>query len=543
MPLSKKVLIAVLVTAAISCYTTISAAPADTLCNVRDFGAAGDGQTLDTLAIQKAIDSFAEKGGGTAYFPPGRYLSGTLFLKSGITLHLEAGAVLLGSTDLNDYPPRTAEFRSYTDVNYVCRSLIYAEKAERIAIVGHGTIDGQGQNKAFQFTDGSAYQHYKKRPYLLRFIECRDVIVRDVTLTNAAMWAQHYLACDNIVVDGITVHNRVNENTDGLDVDNCRNMRIANCNISSKDDAIVLKSTSPRLCENITVTNCTLSSDCYGFKLGTESIGGFRDIVLSNCVIYDTNQAGLALESVDGGILERVCISNITMRDTRCGIFIRLGNRARPYLAKMPSDRKSESGEVLPVPAVGTLQDITISNVQATGLDSIGCSITGLPGHPVRNVTLSNIRLQFAGGGTAEQARAVVPEKENSYPKYNIFGPLPAYSFYVRHAENIRFDHMQLGYEKPEARPALVCDDITDLSITSLGAKTPMGDGPVIYFNNVVNALITGCLIDPHAHSFLQVDGKTSRRISLTGNNAEDCNNLIKRGPDTDSAVIFKEVD
>ena len=293
--------------------------------DVHAYGAKGDGKTLDTKAIQDAIDACSTSGGGRVVLSGGAFLSGTLILKSHVILDIEAGAILLGSTKLVDYPAHVPTLRSYTD-NYTDKSLIYAEKQENIGIIGQGAIDGQGGNKAFQ------RKPYKQRPYLIRVIECRNVVVRGVTLRNSAMWTHHYLGCENVLIDGLTVQGHVNGNNDGVDVDSCEKVRIANCNINTLDDGICLKSTADRPCRYVTVTNCVVRSLCNGIKCGTESNGGFQDITISNCAVYDTGLAGVALEMVDGGDLERVCVSGITMRNARGGIFVRLGNRARPII-------------------------------------------------------------------------------------------------------------------------------------------------------------------------------------------------------------------
>ncbi|MBM3889694.1 MAG: glycoside hydrolase, partial [Verrucomicrobia bacterium] len=224
--------------------------------NIREFGVAGDGSRLDTQPIQKAIDTCAQAGGGTVYFPAGTYLSGTLFMKNRVTLHLDAGAVLLGSKELKDYPVTVSAFRSYTD-NYTDKSLLYGEKLQGVAIHGRGTIDGQGA--AFKGP-------YKVRPYLIRFVSCQDVSVRDITLKDSPMWVQHFLACDDVLVEGVRVRSRCNANNDGIDIDCCHRVRIANCDISSGDDAIVLKSTADRPCKDVAVTNCVLSTHCNAFK-------------------------------------------------------------------------------------------------------------------------------------------------------------------------------------------------------------------------------------------------------------------------------------
>ena len=257
-------------------------------------GARGDGASMDTAAIQRAIDACAASGGGTVYFPPGRYVSGTLILRSHVTLHLEAGAVLLGSKSLADYPSTIPKLRSYADI-YTERSLLYAENLDNIAIHGRGTIDGQG---------AAFHGEYKVRPFLIRMVDCRDISIRDIRLRDAAMWALHLLACDDVAIDGVSLRSRVNPNNDGIDVDSCRRVRISNCEISTIDDNIVFKSCTDRPCQEIAVVNCVLSTDCSALKLGTESNGGFEDIAISNCTIYDTRGTGIAVLLVDGGLLE-----------------------------------------------------------------------------------------------------------------------------------------------------------------------------------------------------------------------------------------------
>lgn len=420
--------------------------PSGSVYDVRQRGAAADGSTPATKAIQVAVDACAAAGGGTVYFPPGRYLSGTIVLKSGVALELEAGAVLLGSANLADYPSHLAAFRSFTD-SYTEKSLIYAEKVENIAIRGRGRIDGQGASFPQQA------HPYKLRPYLIRVIECRNILVEDVTIVNSPMWVQHYLASDDVVIRGIKVYSKVNHNNDGIDIDCSQRVRISDCDISSGDDAIVLKATANRPCRDVTVTNCTLNTNCNALKLGTESNGGFDNIAVSNCTIYDTRLAGIAVEMVDGGLLERVSFHNIVMKNTSCPIFVRLGNRARPF---------TEGG---PKPGMGRLRHVVISNVQAVGANNTGCSITGLPGHPVEDVTLDNVRLSFAGGGTPVDAQRKIEENADKYPEYRMFGTLPAYGFYCRHARNLTFRNVETRFDAPEARPGLVTEDVEGLRV------------------------------------------------------------------------------
>jgi polygalacturonase len=419
----------------------ISAFGAAGLYDVREYGAKADGKTLCTESIQKAIDQCARDGGGTVHLTGGAFLSGTIYIKSGVTLRIDPGSTLLGSADLKHYPPTVPAFRSYTD-NYTDKSLIYGEKLQRIAITGGGIIDGQG---------GLFKGAYKQRPYLIRFIECKDVIVKDVTITNSPMWVQHYLACDDVRVDAITVRSHVNANNDGLDIDSCHRVIISNCNIDSGDDAIVLKSTSARPCKNVVVNNCILRSTCNALKLGTESNGGFENVVITGCSIYDTRLAGVALEIVDGGKLDRVVVSNITMNKVGAPIFLRLGNRARPFKDGMDK------------PGIGSFRNVTISNIEAADAGPTGCAISGLPDAAIENVTISNVRFSFEGGGTKDLAERLIPEKPADYPEYSMFGQLPAYGLYCRHIKGLKLLNIELRTVQPDQRKAIVFDDVQDV--------------------------------------------------------------------------------
>jgi polygalacturonase len=237
-------------------------------------------------------------------------------------------------------------------------------------------------------------------------------------------------------------------------------------------------------------------------KMGTESNGGFEDIAISNCVIHDTGYSGIAVEMVDGGALDRVTISNITMRDVKAPIFVRLGNRARP----IPD---------LPLPGMGSLKNVIISNVQATGADTMGCSITGIPGFPVENVTLDNIRIESSGGGTVEDAQREIPEKIDAYPSGKMFGTLPAYGFFCRHAKNLRLHNIDLTFDEDDQRPAVVCDDVEELDIFGLRAEISPAAESTLRLRGVQGALIHGCRPGTESERFLKLDGDACRDIEV----------------------------
>jgi len=485
--------------------------------NIMDYGAKGDGSTINTKAIQSAIDACAKGGGGTVFFPSGKFVSGTLFLKSNITLNLDAGAILAGSKDLNDYPVTVSKIRSFTD-NYTDKSLIYGEGLENISITGQGTLDGNGASfkVSVVIKRKDLYASYKVRPYMLRIIDCKKILVKDVNIINSPMWVQHYLACENVNIDGITVNSLVNENNDGIDIDGCNNVRISNCLIISGDDAIVLKSTIDRSTKNITITNCIMSSGSNAFKLGTETNGGFQNITLSNCTIYDTRCGGLSLEMVDGGTMDRISITNVTMNNVGSAIFIRLGNRARPINEKMNR------------PGMGKLSNVIINNVQATNVSNTGCSITGLPGCLVENITLQNINLTFHGGVKQELVNREIQEIPEDYPEYDMFGTLPAYGFYCRHAKNLTFNDVELDFIEPDGRPAIIFDDIIGLELYKINARV-IGNEVLIKCEDVREMFVQACIAPLGIETFLFISGLKSEHITFSGNDLSGAKNAIKK--------------
>lgn len=493
--------------------------------NVKDYGAKGDGSTLDTPAIQAAVDACARTG-GTVLLPPGTYLSGTIFMKSQVTLHISAGATLLGSTDLKDYPRIKPKFRSYNDA-FQTQGFIFGENLQNIALVGRGTIDGQGG--AFKIVNNKKPHRYKDRPFNIWLIACKNVLVENLTLRNSARWMQHYLACEDVVIRGINVFNHCNKNNDMIDIDGCRNVVVSDCFGDTDDDGITLKSTSGRITENVTITNCVISSHVNAIKLGTESHGGFRNITISNIVIKpsvsDTliygqpnGVGGITLGMVDGGILDGVLISNIRIDGAATPIFMRLGNRGRTYYEGQEK------------PPVGIFRNVKISNVIATGASDNGCSITGIPGHPIENVALSDIHIEFAGGGTLELASKVVPENEDGYPGSRIFGKLPAYGFFIRHVKGVSLRNMDLSFQKPDQRPALICDDVQDLNIAGLRAQAAAETPSLFRFVDTYEAFITGSRVADPVAVFLYVIGERTKGISLVTNDLRNAKQIVEIG-------------
>jgi polygalacturonase len=502
--------------------------------DVRAYGATGDGKTIDSKAINAAIDAAAAAGGGTVHFRAGTYASYSIHLKSNITLFLDQGATLLaagpvggggrggggaggrggrgrGATNpapgrgpgammdqtpsplelpslplpfLAAPPPAAAgqaanvapsqfdapepnQFEAYQDYghSHFHNSLIWGENLQNIAILGPGKIDGLALTT--NAGPGTPVGVGNKSLALKR---CHDVTLRDVTFYRGG----HFCILAN-AVDTFTIDNcKFDTNRDSMDIVSCKNVRMSNCNVNSpNDDGICLKSDyalgEARPCENVTITNCQVTGYRTGslldgtfdrstvaapdrdgptgrIKFGTESNGGFKNITISNCVFDHCR--GLAIESVDGGIIEDVTVTNITMRDIfNPPIYIRLGDRARGPEGKTP---------------VAQIRRINISNISASDVDSrYPCLISGMPDHPIEDVQISNIRIQYKGGGTAEEAARQVPEREaQNYPEPSRLGVLPASAFYIRHVKNVELHHIDVTFAKADARPAIVLDDV-----------------------------------------------------------------------------------
>ena len=448
--------------------------------NVREFGAVGDGKTLDSPAINKAIEVCAQKGGGTVYLPPGTYLSGSIHLKSNIHLYLDAGATILGAPqELNAYdPPEPFEGIAYQDGGhtYFHNSLIWGEDLVDVSITGRGMVNGGGLTRQDKPVGGGSIGLGDKAIALKR---CRSVLIRDITIFHGGHFAIIATGCHNMNIDNVTI----DTNRDGINLDACTNVTVANSRINAPfDDALCPKSSfalgKPVITENITIVNCQVSGFEEGtlldgtmkpsrvkngrIKFGTESNGGFRNIVISNVTFRECR--GLALEMVDGGTMENISISNITMMEVDdYPIYITLGRR----------NRGPDSI------TIGTVRNIFISNVIATGIDTMsGVHITGLPGFPVENVRLQNIWLSYKGGGTKEHAERVPPELDKGYPEPRRIGFTPAYGVFARHVKGLELSDIRLDFVNEDLRPPLVCIDVDGLEIDNFKARVAKGVKP-----------------------------------------------------------------
>jgi polygalacturonase len=436
--------------------------------NIKKYGAKADDKTLNTVAIQSAIDACGTTG-GRVIIPEGTYLSGTLNLKNNVNLHLMPGAVLKGSSEFKDYPDLAPGKKTV-------RAFINAAGVNHIAITGKGTINGNGQSEAFQLGDDSGPKGNGGRPVLILMKQCKYVDIMNVRLENSAFWMQNYVDCDNLHIKGITVYNHVNWNNDGIDIDS-KNVLVEDCIIDSDDDALCLKSHDyGRACENVTVRNCVISSNCNGIKFGTASLGGFRNINISNITIHEapvdrirnwqknmkfigqpkTVIDGIAIENVDGGITDNVNISNIYMTNVQTPIFIRLGNRGATRGTKDP----------------GHLRNVSITNVTAESYSKMSSHITGLPGYNVENVQLNNIRILSMGAGTKEDAQIKLPENPATYPENRMFGYIiPAGGLFARHVTGLAMQNCSWLTREKDERPVIILDDVKETAFSLLRAK------------------------------------------------------------------------
>lgn len=529
------------------CFTIYSWANSQGQWNVlREHGVRGDGNSLNTNALQQAIDKVSESGGGTLIFPAGTYLTGTLWLKNNVTLHLEPGAVLLGSPEIMDYPEIQVPFPTMNNPFYR-HTLLYAEGVNNIAITGQGVIDGQGDARGFKRRSTKAPERYMNRPSVIRFVNCGGVLLRDVGVKDAGFWVTHFLACDDVVIDGVNVDSRTaNYNNDGFDIDCCSNVRVSNCHINSQDDAICLKSTGQRVCRNVIISNCVLSSNCSGIRFGCEAFGGFEDIVISNITLNNVGASAIQLQVFDGGVLDRVILSGITMRDVNQGIFINVGHEMYPIgIAKEDLPLKHPE-------TIGKVRNIVLRDILAEGVgrcrrqdvggggnmseNKLACLITGMPESHLENITLDNIRMRCVGKGTAEDAASDLSGVKTGFNAGSM-GMTPAYGFYCRHVDNLRLRDIDISYENDDLRPGLFLEHCATVDVFNADGKVHPSVTAFMRMRNVSGAFVHGCR-PKDMHVFLSVEGPDTSDISLAGNDFRKVPSPVIAAPDVPGDTV-----
>lgn len=452
-------------------------------------GVKPDGVTLNTDSIQQLIDEVHRAGGGRVFFPKGRFLTGSLFLKSNVELHFAKEAVLLGSTNPVHYTSLEVERNGDTGRNdYSKLALIVAYKAMNISITGEGLIDGQGQNLALNidslhhagvridpnYNYRRMRPNEKARPKLFFMMECERIKVTGMKLQNSACWGLTFDACRQVELSDLRILNRAYWNNDGIDITDCKQVVVNNCEVDSADDGICLKSYDTASCnDTIRITNCVICTSASAIKFGTASHGGFKHVTIDNIRVFDTFRSAIAIESVDGGAIENIQVSNVVAKNTGNAIFIRLGHRSgaapgslrnvtiRDMKVEVPFDRPDINYD-LRGPEVGFFHN------------PFPASITGIPGHAVENVRIENVQITYPGRSSRGMAYVPlsrlnqVPEQIEEYPEFSMFGELPAWAFYVRHAKGVVMKNVRLSLKADDYRPAFVFDDVLGLSIDQL---------------------------------------------------------------------------
>jgi hypothetical protein len=443
------------------------------------FGIYSDGVTLNTRSIQFAIDYIHEQGGGRLVFDVGRFLTGSIHLKSNVTLHLLEGAVLLGVLNPFDY-----DREGFT-------ALILSHDQQNIGITGKGIIDGQGRqvarNVAALVHNGLIKDAFRNdrpeveiRPMLIYFRSCSAILIKGVTIRNAAAWVQTYDQCKNLRMDSIQIDSRAFWNNDGFDIVDCDSVAITNSYIDAADDGICLKSHDPKsVCQNILLRNCTIRSSASAIKFGTASYGGFRNIRIVNIKVFDTYRSAIALEAVDGGFIENVETDSLQVLNTGNAIFLRTGERVNGKKGRLENIRfnhisveiaaaKPDSGYEYEGPIEDMPRNISPAVI-----------IAGLPGAMITGVSMKNIELKHPGGGNPLFAKVSlnaldsVPEKPGAYPEFSMFRELPTWGIYIRHAKDIEFTNLSLFCSKKDYRTAIVLDDVHHAQFISTHTKEP----------------------------------------------------------------------
>lgn len=454
---------------------------AENIYNTSFFGIHSNGTTLNTAAIQKAIDFISEQGGGTLRFYVGRYLTGTIELKANVTLQLEEGAILLGSKNIYDYNIKESN-----------PALVYAKAANNIAIVGKGVIDGQGRDVAYSLldqihkgvmTDPLKYDRpANKRPKAIYFRECKDVLIKHVNIHDAADWVTVYDQCEDVLIDSITIMSTTFWNNDGIDIVDCKNFKLLNSYINAADDAICLKSHDrTKRNENVEIRNCIARSSANGIKFGTVSAGGYKDIKIINNKVYNTFRSAFTIAIPDGGVLEDVLVDSLYAYNTGNPIYLRIGSRwnnqrigqlknvtIQNFYAEI-AEHKPDAGYVYEGPIEDNPRNISPS------------SIVGLENMMIENVFLRNIEISYPGNGnpnyaysgTSKKDIEAIPEMADAYPEFSQFKELPAWGFFVKNANNVSFENIKFIARNKDYRPAIVFDKVNGHVLKNITIEEP----------------------------------------------------------------------
>ena len=503
----------------ISIFTALHSS-AQKIFNIKNYGAVADGQTLNTKAIQNAIDDAVKNGGGKVFIPAGKFVTGVIEIKSGVQLNLDANATLMGSTKRIDYGSQNAS------------PLIIANNQHNIGITGNGTIDGQANELLKDIyrmlNDGTLQDsewktenpwhqvrpEERNRPKLIEFRNCDGITMKNIFIKDGLCWVENYKNCSNIIVDSIHVESNTFWNNDGIDLVDCKNVRVTNSFFNADDDGICLKSEERNSrCENIYIADCKIRSSASALKFGTASRGGFKNITVRNLQIYDTYRSAIALEAVDGGILEDVDIRNVNATNTGNAIFIRVGHRNKDSVISkirhihisnvkvyVPGG-KPDKGYPMEGPVMGDPHNVFPS------------SIAGLPGHPIEDVVLDSFDIVYEGGANKDSAYFnpdslnLITENSSGYPEFSMFGELPVWGLFVRHATDIKLKNFTLHAEKEDFRSAMIFDDVNNIKLQVIRVRSGKNT-PVLIFNDTKNIDLKNVHLPVESKEAIKYTGK-----------------------------------
>lgn len=456
--------------------------------DVRKRGVDANGLKLQTKILQSLIDELSRSPkGGTLYFPPGVYLTGSLQLRSNVELHLLKGAVLLGSTNPYDYVFWNSSSDGRVDEN-TSSALLMGKNLTNISLKGEGTIDGRGLELALTIDSlhhigeridplyNTRRMRPTMRPKLFFFSESNDIRVEGLHLRSSSGWGLSFDRCRTLDIRNIDLVNRAYWNNDGIDISDCRSVNISGCRIDAADDGICLKShTATEMNEDVHIADCDITSSASAVKLGTASYGGFRNITVRNIRVKDTFRSAIALETVDGGVLENILVDGVKAVNTGNAIFMRLGHRSgsKPGVLRHVVIRNME----VQIPFGRPDLNYDLRGPEPDFFHNpFPCVISGIPGHRIEDVRLEQISISFPGRASKSMAyvglyRAkAVPEAIEAYPEFTMFGELPAWAFYLRHVKGITFSNVDVRLNGPDFRPAVLMHDVLDANTSGLPA-------------------------------------------------------------------------
>ncbi len=524
--------------------------------NVRSYGAKGDGTTLDTAAVQAAIDACTQDGGGTVLVPAGVFPIGTVELKSNVTLHIAASGKLLGTTDGKQYHAVDAiPLSGDTTLNDGNWALLFAVNAKNVTLEGPGTIDGQGASfhSAVRGETPPSGIGGNKRPYHLLTYRCEGLVVRNIDLVDCAYHSIRIIQSKRVHLDGIYIHNRVNGNNDGFHFISSRYVTVTNCTVLAQDDACALFGS----CKFVTITNSVFSTRWSVFRFG----GGFpENIAISNCVLYEVLGCPIKFQGNPGSRYENISFSNLVLKDVTGPIHISIGPRparaVTPGGPVVPSIQYEAStgaapGDVTPV----VMKNISFSNIHGTvttdpaQLSESTLTSTENPGEKyscialncvgdstMENISFENIHLTFGGGGTAEHgSRRDLPQVAG---EYFALGPMPAYGFYARNVKGLTLRNMRLQVATPDLRPAVIFDHVQDAAIDGLNVQGNPSAESVLRFTDSKDVYMTATRLLTPAKIFLQVEGAANSNIVLDGGDLSKSGRTLVVQDKTNSAQV-----